>query len=168
MVQVGSETDQGPERGSGDRRIRRIVIVGGGTAGWVTASILARALPGGACTITLVESADIPTVGVGEATIPPFVDLLDFLSIDQADFIRHTQATYKLGIRFDDWLREGSAYWHPFGTFGQAVNRRPFLHAWHRAQAEGLAPQLDEFSACARLGAAGKFLGGEAGARGSA
>ena len=149
-------------RESGDRRIRRIVIVGGGTAGWVTASILARALPGGSCTITLVESADIPTVGVGEATIPPFVDLLNFLSIDQADFIRHTQATYKLGIRFDGWLREGSSYWHPFGTFGHAVNRRPFLHAWHRAEADGFAPQLADYSVCARLGTDGKFLGGDA------
>ena len=162
MVQARREGDQGSTPDTGDRRIRRIVIVGGGTAGWVAASILARALPGPSSTITLIESADIPTVGVGEATIPPFVDLLGFLSIDQADFIRHTQATYKLGIRFDGWLREGSSYWHPFGTFGQAVNRRPFLHAWHRAQADGLAPQLDQFSACVRLATAGKFLGGDA------
>ena len=148
----------------GDRRIRHIVIVGGGTAGWVAASILARALPGFA-TITLVESLDIPTVGVGEATIPPFVDLLQFLSIDQADFIRNTQATYKLGIRFDDWRRIGESYWHPFGTFGLPINRRPFIHAWHKARHDGIALDFADYSACARLGEQGRFLGGEAAAK---
>lgn len=155
--------DMGGE--SGDRRIRRIVIVGGGTAGWVAASILARALPGFGGTITLVESAEIPTVGVGEATIPPFVDLLKFLSIDEADFIRNTQATYKLGIRFDDWRREGENYWHPFGTFGLPVARRPFIHAWHRARHDGIALTLANYSACTRLGEQGRFLGGDTAAK---
>lgn len=150
---------------TGDRRLRRIVIVGGGTAGWVTASILARALPGPGCTITLIESAEIPAVGVGEATIPPFVDLLQFLGIDEGDFIRHTQATYKLGIRFDDWRRIGESYWHPFGTLGLPVNRRPFIHAWHRARAYKLPLDLADYSACTRLGEAGQFLNGSAGAK---
>ena len=159
----GSECD--PADSPRDRRVKRIVIVGGGTAGWVAASILARALPGPSVGITLVESPDIATVGVGEATIPPFVDLLAFLGIDQRDFMRNTQATFKLGIRFENWLSPEKSYWHPFGTLGQAVNRRPFLHAWHRARSEGLKPQLDEFSACARLADRGQFLDGAAGAR---
>ena len=137
--------------------IRSIAIVGGGTAGWMAAAILARSLPGTRTAITVVESADIGTVGVGEATIPPIIDLLRYLSIDEADFIRHTQATYKLGIRFVDWRSVGVAYWHPFGTFGAPLNRRPFFHAWHRAQAAGLKPQFNDFSACAALGDAGKF-----------
>lgn len=157
---TGSMAD--PARETGDRRIRRIVIVGGGTAGWVAASILARALPGFGCTITIVESPDVPAVGVGEATIPPFIDLLQFLSIDQADFIRHTQATYKLGIRFDDWRRVGESYWHPFGTLGLPINRRPFIHAWHKARADNIALDLADYSAYTRLGEQGRFLTGDA------
>ena len=102
---------------------------------------------------------------MGEATIPPFIDLLAFLSIDEADFVRHTQGTYKLGIRFDDWHRLGSTYWHPFGSFGQGINRRPFPHAWHRARNEGLELKLEDYSACVRLGEAGQFLGGSAATR---
>ena len=98
------------------QHIERIAIVGGGTAGWMAASILARALPGTGCAITVVESPQIGTVGVGEATIPPIVDLLRFLSINEADFIRHCGATFKLGIKFSDWSRPGESYWHPFGT----------------------------------------------------
>jgi tryptophan halogenase len=138
-------------------RIRSIAIVGGGTAGWMAAAVLARSLPGTRTAITVIESADIGTVGVGEATIPPIIDLLRFLSIDEADFIRHTQATYKLGIRFVDWRVSGTAYWHPFGTFGAPLNRRPFFHAWHRARAAGLDLRFNDYSACAALGDAGKF-----------
>ena len=141
---------------SGDRRLRRIAIVGGGTAGWVAASILARAL-NGTCRITVVEAPDIGTIGVGEATIPPIIDLLRFLGIDEADFVRRTSATYKLGIVFNDWGRIGQRYWHPFGTFGTSINRRPFFHAWQKAKARGLAPSFNDFSLCAALGDAGKF-----------
>jgi len=143
---------------AGDPRIRRIVIVGGGTAGWMAASILARALPGFGAAITVIESPDIGTIGVGEATIPPIVDLLRFLGIDQADFVKHTQSTYKLGIKFHDWRRVGESYWHPFGTFGGPVNRRPFFHAWHKAKAEGLAPRFNDFSLCAALGDDNRYL----------
>src|SRR6202789_4076442 len=140
-----------------DHRIKSIAIVGGGTAGRMAASVLARALPGTGCSITVIESPEIGTVGVGEATIPPIIDLLRFLSINEADFIRNTRSTYKLGIKFRDWHRVGESYWHPFGTFAAPVNRRPFFHAWQRAQADGMAPRFNDFSLCAALGDAGKF-----------
>jgi tryptophan halogenase len=138
-------------------QIKRIAIVGGGTAGWMAASILARALPGTRTVITVIESPDIGTVGVGEATIPPIIDLLRFLSINEADFVKHTQSTYKLGIKFTNWSRAGHSYWHPFGTFGAMINLRPFHHAWHKARSEGLAPRFNDFSLNATLGDAGKF-----------
>jgi tryptophan halogenase len=140
-----------------DTRIRRIAIVGGGTAGWMAASVLARALPGLGCEITVIESPEIGIVGVGEATIPPIIDLLRFLGINEADFVRHTEATYKLGIVFHDWGRIGDRYWHPFGTFGLSINRRPFHHAWHKAQAQGLVPRFNDFSLCAALGDEHRF-----------
>ncbi len=139
-----------------DRRIRRVAIVGGGTAGWLAAAMLARAFAG-TIAITVVEDPEIGTIGVGEATIPPILDTLRFLGIDEADFVRHTQATYKLGIVFADWGAVGERYWHPFGTFGAAINRRPFFHAWQRARAGGLQPRFVDFSLCAALGDAGRF-----------
>jgi len=123
----------------------------------MAASILARALTGMGCVITLVESPDIGTVGVGEATIPPILDLLRFLGINEADFVKHTQATYKLGIKFTGWRRIGQSYWHPFGTLGAAINRRPFIHAWHKSRSAGMTPRLRDFSVCAALGEEGKF-----------
>ena len=140
-----------------DSRLQRIAIVGGGTAGWMAASMLARALPGYGCAITVIESPEIGTVGVGEATIPPMIDLLRFLDINEADFVRHTFSTYKLGIKFTDWRRIGHTYWHPFGTFGARINLRPFFHSWHKAQARGLDPRFNDYSVCAALGDAGKF-----------
>ena len=145
-------------------RIKSIAIVGGGTAGWLAASMLSRALPGTGTVISVIESPDIGIIGVGEATIPPIIDVLRFLSIDEGDFIRHTQATYKLGIKFIDWKQSGHSYWHPFGTFGATINRRPFHHYWHKIRAAGLTPRFNDFSLCAALGDAGKFrLPAEAG-----
>jgi tryptophan halogenase len=150
-----------------DQRIRQIAIVGGGTAGWIAASILVRTLPPD-CSITVIESPDIGTVGVGEATIPPFMDLLRLLAIDEADFIRETRATYKLGIQFEDWGRSGERYWHPFGTFGSTINRRPFFHYWHRARSAGLPLQFNDYSLCAMLAEQGKFRFPDATARNAA
>jgi tryptophan halogenase len=131
--------------------IRTIVVVGGGTAGWISAAILARALTGTGTRITLVESAEIGVIGVGEATIPPFVDMLQFLGINLADFIRHTSATMKLGIRFDDWNGAGTSYWHPFGNFGTSIARRPFHHAVLRARTDAASPRIADFNLCAAL-----------------
>ena len=140
-----------------DRRIRSIAIVGGGTAGWLAAAMLARALPGTGICVTVIESPQIGPIGVGEATIPPIIDLLRFLSINEADFVRHTNATYKLGIKFHDWKATGHSYWHPFGTFGAAIQRRPFHHCWHRARALGLNPRFNDFSVCAALAEENRF-----------
>jgi len=158
MAENGPNTSRAADAGAADeRRIRSIAIVGGGTAGWLAASMLARALPGTGVAITVIESAEIGTVGVGEATIPPIIDVLRFLRIDERDFMQHTNATFKLGIKFTDWTQPGHTYWHPFGTFGAPINRRPFHHCWHRARAAGLEPRFNDFSLCAALGDAGKF-----------
>jgi tryptophan halogenase len=141
---------------SAQQRIRRIAIVGGGTAGWMAASTLARIL-GGSCSIQLIESAEIGTVGVGEATIPPIVDFLRFLSIDLGNFVARTQATYKLGIGFRDWLRPGHRYWHPFGLFGTQINRIPFYHFWQKAKAQGLDVAPGAFNLEIALAEANKF-----------
>jgi len=140
-----------------DRRLRTIAIVGGGTAGWIAASLLARTAAEHGCKITVIESSQIGTVGVGEATIPPIIDLLRILGIDEPDFIRHTQATFKLGIQFKDWKEAGTRYWHPFGTFGASLNRRPFHHFFLHARAAGEAPKVEDYSVCAALGDAGHF-----------
>jgi tryptophan 7-halogenase len=144
-------------RPRGERAVRSVAIVGGGTAGWLAASMLARALAGSGILITVIESPDIGTIGVGEATIPPIIDLLRFLEIDEADFVRNTQATFKLGIRFKDWRLPGHGYWHPFGTFGSSFNRRPFYHYWHKAAADGAPLRFNDYSLCAALGDEGRF-----------
>jgi tryptophan 7-halogenase len=140
----------------GERRIARIAIVGGGTAGWIAASALARKV-GRTCSIHLIESPDIPTVGVGEATIPGIIDYLKFLGIDQQDFMRHTQATIKLAIRFIDWHHLGHRYWHPFGAFGVFIDRLPFYHFWHKARATGLDVELSHFNLEIAMAEACKF-----------
>jgi tryptophan 7-halogenase len=131
--------------------------VGGGTAGWMAAVTLARKL-GGQCSIHLIESPEIATVGVGEATIPPILDFLRFVGIDQNDFVDKTKATYKLGIKFVDWLEPGHTYWHPFGAFGVAIDRRPFYHFWHKAVAQGLNPKVSFFSHEIAMAEANRFI----------
>jgi len=139
------------------QRIRRIAIVGGGTAGWMAASTLARVL-GQSCSIELIESEEIGIVGVGEATIPPILEFLRMLGIDENNFVEQTQATYKLGIKFRDWRRLDHEYWHPFGVFGPQLNRLPFYHYWHKAKAEGLDCKISSFSLEAALAEADKFI----------
>lgn len=129
-----------------DRRIRNIVIVGGGTAGWMAAAALGKFLQNGYTSIRLIESAAIGTIGVGEATIPPIRNLLAMLRIDENDFVRHTQGTFKLGIEFVDWTRTGHRYMHPFGPFGADIEGVPFHQFWLKQHLQGGAPDIETFS----------------------
>lgn len=125
--------------------VRNIVIVGGGTAGWMTAAALAKVLERG-CTIRLVESDDIGTIGVGEATIPHIAEFNRALEIDEDEFMRATQATFKLGIEFVNWGAVGDAYIHGFGFVGQSTQALPFHHFWLRMAQLGRAQRLEAYS----------------------
>lgn len=124
--------------------IRDIVIVGGGTAGWMAAAAFAR-FAGRTHRITLVESDAIGTVGVGEATIPQIRLFNQALGLDEDEFLRETQGTYKLGIEFDGWLRPGHSYMHAFGSVGRGLGLLSFHHYWLRAEAEGFAAPLGDY-----------------------
>ncbi len=136
-----------------------VVIVGGGTAGWMTAAALARILPKERWAITLIESDEIGTVGVGEATLPHIRHFNARLGIDEAVLIRETMATYKLGIEFCDWRRIGDSYIHPFGEFGRPMGDVAFHHAFNCQAASGHSAGYDfqDFSFPVQLARAGRF-----------
>jgi tryptophan halogenase len=141
---------------SDDTRIRNIVIVGGGTAGWMTAALLSRAL-GTQATIRLIESDEIGTVGVGESTIPSIRLVNAFLGLDEDDLLRSVQGTLKLGIQFNDWHRVGQSYLHVFGDIGLPLGRLPFPPYWLRSRQDPAAPDLWAYSLNARAIAAHRF-----------
>ncbi len=113
--------------------IRRIIIVGGGTAGWMAACYLSRFLKRTDSDITLVESPSIKTIGVGEATLPGLVRFIRNMGFDEREFMRDCKATYKLGIKFKDWIRKEQDYWHPFGVCGGIIDGMDLFHFWIKA-----------------------------------
>jgi tryptophan halogenase len=134
----------------------RVVILGGGTAGWMTAAALINQL-GKSCDVTLIESEEIGIVGVGEATLPHIRFFVESLGLDEADFMRATHATFKLGIDFHDFGRIGSHYLHPFGSFGAPLGGVPFHHYWLRQVKEGQGGALWDTSICNVMAAQSKF-----------
>jgi tryptophan 7-halogenase len=125
--------------------IQRIVIVGGGTAGWMTAAAFSKLLHG-RYDIHLIESDEISTVGVGEATIPAIKQYNASLGLDENAFMRETQASFKLGIEFNDWSHLGSRYIHTFASVGQDLGLVPFHHYWYSQFRKGRAAELGEYS----------------------
>jgi tryptophan halogenase len=138
--------------------IRSIAIIGGGTAGWMTAATMAKFLKNLRCRIRLIESDQIGTIGVGEATIPPIMEFIRALGIDENDLIRKTRSTFKLGIEFKDWTRIGHSYMHPFGQTGFDMGPLAFSAYWLKALREGKASRLEEYSLQAMAAYAGKFM----------
>lgn len=136
--------------------IRRVVIVGGGTAGWMTAAGLAKSL-GSNIDITLIESDEIGTVGVGEAVIPLIKSFHTLLELEEAEFLRAVNGTFKLGIEFENWGRLGESYFHPFGNPGVETWAAQFHHYWLKAQRQGEPEALERFSLEASMAYAGKF-----------
>ena len=127
-----------------DNRIRRIVIAGGGTAGWMAAAALSKSL-GKMLDVTLVESDAIGTVGVGEATIPPLVSFNQIVGLNEADFMRETRATFKLGINFENWKEVGEDYFHSFGSTGIDHWSSGFQHFWLSGIQRGLADSFGQY-----------------------
>jgi tryptophan halogenase len=139
-----------------EQTIRHIVIAGGGTAGYMCAAHLSVALPPDV-RLTLIESEDIGTIGVGEATLPTIRQFNAHLGIDEIDFVRRCEATFKLGIEFRDWGRAGNRYFHGFGDFGADVEAIPAYHYWRRLRDLGDDTPLSHYSLPGRLAQAGKF-----------
>ena len=139
-----------------DRRVRSVVILGGGTAGWMTATALARTF-GRTVAITLLESDEIGIVGVGEATIPTIHWFNELIGLDEAAFLRETKASYKLGIEFVGWTRPDHRYFHPFGQYGVPLPGVAFHHRWLKARAEGLDLPLSALSLATRLAGENRF-----------
>lgn len=140
-----------------DINIKNIVIVGGGTAGWMAAAALTRILPHPDINITLIESEQIGTVGVGEATIPHIKYFNELLGLHEDDFVRKTNATFKLGIEFVNWDQIGKVYIHPFGEYGLDMEGVRFHHYWLRHKALGYQGTVDDYNLQILAAREGKF-----------
>ncbi len=135
---------------------QRVVIAGGGTAGWMVAAALAKTM-GPALEITLIESDEIGTVGVGEATIPPIITYNRMLDLNEQEFMVAMQATFKLGIRFENWRRLGDTYIHSFGAAGTDHWSAGFQHFWLRGRERGLASGYEDYCIEAKAAELNRF-----------
>ena len=143
-----------------NRNIRSILIVGGGTAGWMTAATFARILGPDYAKITLVESDEIGIIGVGEATIPQMATFNRMLGLDEDQFVRETKGSFKLGIQFVNWGRIGHRYFHPFGRYGLDMKGVSFHAYYLRLRQLGEAPEVDAWSLQAMAARDDKFMRG--------
>lgn len=137
-------------------QINKIIIVGGGSAGWMTAAMLSKQLESNV-NITLIESDDIGTVGVGEATIPPIKTFNAMLGIDENDFLKHCNGSIKLGISFENWTEQNHQYFHPFGRFAVDFDYIPFSYFWNKHRSAGNNKSLQEYASAWHLAKNNKF-----------
>ena len=140
-----------------DMRLKNIIIVGGGTAGWMAAAAFAKVL-GADYAIRLVESEQIGTISVGEGTVPHLKLFNNLLEIDEIEFIKQVQGTFKLGVQFNDWGRIGDSYIHGFGTIGHDVSLLPFHQFWIKANQQGIGADLGAYSLNTLAAPQGKFM----------
>ena len=138
--------------------LRSICIVGGGTAGWMAASLLSSVLSGSKIKITLIESPDIATIGVGESTVPSIMEFLRVCQINLKEFIQSTSGSFKLGIRFDDWSMPGENFFHPFGSVGKNINGFEFYQAWMKTNVDGVSSRWIDHSPSAIMAEKKRFM----------
>ncbi|MEO7277289.1 MAG: tryptophan halogenase family protein [Sphingomicrobium sp.] len=140
-----------------ERPIRSVAIIGGGTAGWMCAAAISKSF-GRNISVVLVESEEIGTIGVGEATVPHLSAFNRLLEIDEAEFVRQTQGSFKLGIQFNDWGGIGDSYIHGFGSIGHDLGLMPFHQYWLKARAMGKAKDISRYSLNTLAAEQGKFM----------
>lgn len=151
----GSGTNPGDALNCHDP-LKSIVILGGGTAGWMTAAALAQVFKR-RLKITLIESEEIGVIGVGEATIPTLHWFNDLIGLERAAFMRETNATFKLGVGFTNWTKPNHYYFHPFGTFGKQLQGTPFHHLWRKVRPNEGYADLERYSLSAQAAFANRF-----------
>lgn len=140
------------------KALTSICIVGGGTAGWMAATLLSSVLPAHRMQITLIESPDVATIGVGESTVPSIMEFLHRCQIPLKDFVKATSATFKLGIRFDDWGGREHRYFHPFGRVGKSVNGFDFYQVFLKSLADGGNSRWLDYSPAAIMAEQQRFM----------